>query len=151
MVNPLSQRDRRLCLLVVALLASAGTNATSYSSFFNSHSVGYAHIFPILSLYPSGAGSPMHPGLHPGVHPDTSVEVRADKAGVLITMPKGCNTDYRVRFFDGDNRFLFEVRQIRDAALIIEKVNFEHAGVFRYEIYRENRLLEKSNFVIRTE
>ncbi|HEY4337762.1 MAG TPA: hypothetical protein VGM89_17735, partial [Puia sp.] len=55
---------------------------------------------------------------------------------------------YRIRFFDDRQAFLFEIRQIHDPLLIIEKYNFGHAGRFVYELYRDNGLVEKSSFQI---
>jgi len=56
---------------------------------------------------------------------------------------------YKIRFFDDDDNFLFEVRQIRDPLLIVEKYNFRHTGLFQYELYREDLLIERSTFLIR--
>ena len=33
-------------------------------------------------------------------------------------------------FFDGNNRFLFEIGRLEDSMLIVEKYNFLHAGLF---------------------
>ena len=55
---------------------------------------------------------------------------------------------YRVRFYDEENILLFEIRQIRDPLLIVEKYNFRCAGVFQYEVYRDNELVEKNSFRI---
>ncbi|HWB94613.1 MAG TPA: hypothetical protein VG605_22310 [Puia sp.] len=67
---------------------------------------------------------------------------------MVITVPAGSSGRYKVRFFNRDNVLLFEVRQIRDSPLIIEKVNFVHAGIFQYELYRDNHLIEKNSFRI---
>ena len=87
---------------------------------------------------------------------DTSLEdrhsdiVRHERNGdVVITVPTGSMGRYKVRFFDEANALLFEVRQIREAPLIVEKYNFVHAGVFQYELYRDNSLIEKRRFRIR--
>lgn len=86
---------------------------------------------------------------------DTSVEkgqsgiVRHRRNGdVVLAAPPGSAGHYRVRFFDETNALLFEIREIGDSPLIVEKVNFVHAGVFRYELYRDNRLIERQCFRI---
>jgi hypothetical protein len=76
--------------------------------------------------------------------------VRHEQNGdVVILVPSGSAGHYKVRFFDESNALLFEVRQITEAPLIVEKVNFLHAGVFQYELYHDNNLIEKSRFRIR--
>jgi len=86
---------------------------------------------------------------------DTSLEqrqsgiVRHQRNGnVVIVVPSGSAGHYKVRFFDGTNALLFEIREIGDSPLIVEKYNFVHAGVFRYELYRDNRLIERRRFRI---
>jgi hypothetical protein len=76
--------------------------------------------------------------------------IRRERNGDLVIMvPNPGREKYRIRFFDDDNNFLFEVRQIRDPLLIVEKYNFQHAGMFHYELYRESLLIERSTFLIR--
>lgn len=86
---------------------------------------------------------------------DTSLEqrqsgiVRRQRNGnVVIVVPSGSAGHYKVRFFDETNAMLFEIREIVDSPLIVEKYNFVHAGVFRYELYRDNRLIERRRFRI---
>lgn len=77
--------------------------------------------------------------------------VRHEKNGdVVITVPAGSAGHYKIRFFDQANSLLFEIRQINDPLLIVEKYNFRHAGQFQYELYRDNSLIEKSSFRINT-
>ena len=75
--------------------------------------------------------------------------VRHERNGDIVIMtPPGSMGRYKVRFFDQANALLFEVRQIREAPLIVEKYNFVHAGVFHYELYCDNTLIEKNRFRI---
>jgi hypothetical protein len=67
---------------------------------------------------------------------------------VVIAVPLRAAARYKVRFFDGTNALLFEIREIRESPLIVEKVNFVHAGVFRYDLYRDNSLIERQRFRI---
>jgi hypothetical protein len=80
----------------------------------------------------------------------TSGIIRREKNGdLVIVIPEAAREKYKIRFFDDDNNFLFEVGQIRDPLLILEKYNFQHTGLFQYELYRENQLVERSTFLIR--
>jgi hypothetical protein len=79
----------------------------------------------------------------------TSGIVRHQKNGdIVITPPADALERYRIRFFDDKQSLLFEVRQIHDPLLIIEKYNFGHAGKFVYELYKDNGLVEKASFQI---
>jgi len=76
--------------------------------------------------------------------------IRRERNGdIIIAIPTVEREKYKIRFFDDDDHFLFEVRQIRDPMLIVEKYNFQHTGMFQYELYRENLLIERSTFLIR--
>jgi hypothetical protein len=75
--------------------------------------------------------------------------VRHERNGdIIITPPANALGRYRIRFFDDRQAFLFEIRQIQDTLLIIEKYNFGHAGRYVYELYRDNGLVEKASFQI---
>ena len=79
----------------------------------------------------------------------TSGIVRRQKNGdIVIAPPADALGHYRIRFFDDQQELLFEVRQIRDPLLIIEKYNFGHAGRFMYELYKDNGLIERVSFEI---
>jgi len=73
---------------------------------------------------------------------------RNSDLAIVVPNPRG---KYKIRFFDGQDQFLFEIRQIRDSLLIVEKANFRHAGRFQYEIYKDNALVERSTFIIKTD
>jgi len=76
--------------------------------------------------------------------------IRRERNGdIIIAIPTVEREKYKIRFFDDDDHFLFEVRQIRDPMLIVEKYNFQRSGMFQYELYRENLLIERSTFLIR--
>jgi len=75
--------------------------------------------------------------------------VRHQRNGdIVITPPADALERYRIRFFDDKQSLLFEIRQIHDPLLIIEKYNFGHAGRFVYELYKDNGLVERVSFKI---
>ena len=76
---------------------------------------------------------------------------RAANGDLIITVPSTAFGRYKIRFFDERNALLFEIRQIKDPLLIVERYNFEHAGQFQYELYRDANLVEKNSFTIRRE
>ncbi|MBZ5856529.1 hypothetical protein [Flavihumibacter profundi] len=72
-----------------------------------------------------------------------------DKTGLLhIELPDAQKRKYQIRFFDENKTFLFEVKNIRDPVLLLDKANFEHAGWFLFELYDDYTLIEKNRFFI---
>jgi hypothetical protein len=67
---------------------------------------------------------------------------------VVIHLPNIEVRKYLVKFFDDDNKPLFELSKIKDDYLIIEKVNFLRSGWFYFEVYENGKLIEKNKFYI---
>lgn len=67
---------------------------------------------------------------------------------IIIHLTEAPNRKYRVKFFDENNQFLFELTKLTDEYLILEKVNFQHSGWFFFEIYELDKLVEKNKFFI---
>ncbi len=75
--------------------------------------------------------------------------VFAGKYGnINVFLPEAGKRHYSVKFFDENNKLLFELSEIRDPALILDKTNFRHAGWFRFELYDGAQLMEKNKFFI---
>lgn len=55
---------------------------------------------------------------------------------------------YTIRFYEDDNTFLFEIKEIREASLMMDKSNFYHSGWFKSELYDGGKLLETNRFFI---
>lgn len=55
---------------------------------------------------------------------------------------------YSIKFFDADQNFLFELKEIKEKEFKIDKSNFYHAGWFRFELYEEEKLFEKHKFYL---
>jgi len=70
---------------------------------------------------------------------------------VFINLPDADRKKYRVKFFEEDGDFLFEIKTIREAALTLDKTNFMHAGWFRFELYNDDQLVEKNKFYLQKE
>ncbi|MFT3822452.1 MAG: hypothetical protein QM731_00980 [Chitinophagaceae bacterium] len=74
--------------------------------------------------------------------------VHPDKEGnILIQIPVS-DHHYSVKFFEENNSFLFEIKQVKGPLLIVDKVNFVHAGTFLFELYEDGKLKEKNKIVI---
>ena len=67
---------------------------------------------------------------------------------VIINLPNAVGQKYSIRFFDEGDNPLFELKLIKEAYLILDKVNFLHAGWFKYHLLNNDILLEKYKFYI---
>ncbi len=67
---------------------------------------------------------------------------------IVITLQDAEIKKYSVKFFDENNKLLFEIKEVSDNYLILEKVNFVHAGWFYFEVYENDKLIEKNKFLI---
>lgn len=75
--------------------------------------------------------------------------VYAEKDGnVAISLPDAAKKTYSVKFFEDDNTPLFEIKQVKDTQVIVDKVNFMHSGWFRFELYENGELKEKHKLFI---
>lgn len=78
-----------------------------------------------------------------------SFYVYTNKDGyVLINLPNAEKQKYHIKFFEEDNSFLFEVKSIKQSGLVLDKTNFLHAGWFNFELYNDEKLVERHKFYI---
>lgn len=78
-----------------------------------------------------------------------SFYVYTNKDGyVYINLPDAEKKKYRIRFYEGEDNFLFEIKNIRQTGLTLDKTNFLHAGWFNFELYNDDDLVEKHRFYL---
>ena len=124
----------------IALFLTVGAAAAPASRILSTSLPAYTPKHPENTLY-RGEDTTLTASSSRIVH-------KARNGDIIIAIPANALGRYRVRFFDEKDRMLFEIRQIGDPLLIIEKYNFGHAGRFRYELYRDNVLAGSSSFSI---
>jgi hypothetical protein len=175
MSDPLSWKDKSLAFLATAVLLTTVAKANN-ADFYYSYS-RYSHISGIYPLYPGRTGGSSSEGqtldvsrdglffqkhvpwifdkdtgwLSPEEERIASKYVRREKNSSLRIVVPFSRARYKIRFFDQQKEFLFEIGHIRDSLLIVEKVNFRHAGLFQYELFKDNMLVEKNSFIIKTD
>lgn len=75
--------------------------------------------------------------------------VFTDRDGnVKILLPDAPTSKYSIKFFEEDNSPLFEMKKIKEPVLTLDKVNFYHSGWFKFELYEDGELKEKSKFFV---
>jgi hypothetical protein len=75
------------------------------------------------------------PSLFVFTHPDGNIRVQVPNRARLAR--------YRIKFFESDKRLLFELKNLPAPEFQVDKTNFLHGGWFLFELYEDNRLLEK--------
>ena len=81
-----------------------------------------------------------------------SFYIYTNKEGyVYINLPDADRKKYQVKFYEEDDRFLFEIRNIRETGLTLDKSNFIHSGWFKFELYNDGKLVEKNKFYLAKE
>jgi hypothetical protein len=70
---------------------------------------------------------------------------------VYINLPDANSKKYRVRFYEDDDNFLFEIKHIKETGLTLDKTNFIHSGWFKFELYNDDKLVEKNKFYLAKE
>jgi hypothetical protein len=79
-----------------------------------------------------------------------SLYVYTEKDGYLrITLP---DTDkpknFTIKFFEENGNFLFELKEVKEKTFKLDKTIFYHSGWFKFELYEENKLIEKHKFLL---
>lgn len=146
MPHPLSWKEKMLAFPAMAILLATGARADKGHSFLYSSACD-SHISGISTLYISGKDTGW---LCPAEERIPSRYVRKEKNSDLVIVVPVVREKYKIRFFDDRDQFLFEIKQIRDSLLIVEKVNFRHAGLFQYELFKDNALVERNRFIIKS-
>lgn len=81
-----------------------------------------------------------------------SFYVYTNKDGyVFINLPDAEKQRYHIKFFEEDNSFLFEVKNLKQTGLTLDKTNFLHAGWFNFELYNDEKLVERHKFYLSRE
>lgn len=94
-------------------------------------------------------------------HPNYQVQKATDrfpgpvfinaKGYVALHLPLVKTHHYRISFFDADNKHLFDIKQIKETDLVLDKTNFIHAGWFSFELYEDDVLKEKNRLFLQKE
>ena len=67
---------------------------------------------------------------------------------VNISLKDAEKKNYSIRFFEDDGTFLFELNKIKKPFLILDKVNFVHSGLFKFELFDNREIIERHKFYI---
>jgi len=75
----------------------------------------------------------------------------ARDGNIHLNLPDVASKKYSVKFYDENDNFLFEIHNLKEQSLIIDKTNFYHAGWFKFELFVDEKLKEKHKFYLEKE
>jgi hypothetical protein len=80
--------------------------------------------------------------------PSKYVNIGRDE-NVVISLPLFATKKYSIKFYaENESTPLFELSKITEPYIILEKVNFKHAGWYKYHLYSNGTLVEKYKIFI---
>lgn len=79
--------------------------------------------------------------------PSNSVFINKSNT-LTINIKDSAYLSYQIKFYNDNNKLLFELSKIKSKCFFIDKLNFPHAGWYYFEIYKNGELIEKSKFNI---
>jgi len=94
------------------------------------------------------------PGINknkPDIFVPSNYVYTARDGNVHLNLPKADSIKYSIKFYDESDQFLFEIKNLKDPSLIVDKTNFYHAGWFKFELFVNEKLKEKNKFYIEKE
>ncbi|MCU0321735.1 MAG: hypothetical protein MUE72_04920 [Chitinophagaceae bacterium] len=71
-----------------------------------------------------------------------------EKGFVRVIIPNLKQHKYRVVFFEENNEELFQIKQVKEADLVLDKSNFYKSGWYYFELYEDEKLIEKNKFFV---
>jgi hypothetical protein len=67
---------------------------------------------------------------------------------IRIALPDAHKRKYSLKFFEEDLTEAFEVKQINETVLFLDKSNFHHSGWFSFELYEDGKLKERHKLFV---
>jgi hypothetical protein len=88
------------------------------------------------------------PFIPPVVYKPSKFVYTEKDGNIAIVLPEAGIKKYAVKFFDEEQNPLFEIKEVKEPAVTLDKTNFMRAGWFRFELYEDGKLKEKHKFFI---
>jgi hypothetical protein len=72
----------------------------------------------------------------------------SEKGFIRILLPLAKQHKYRIVFFEENNEELFQIKHAKEADLVLDKSNFYKAAWYYFELYEDEKLVEKNKFYV---
>lgn len=96
-----------------------------------------------IAVTPQGEPNAYAPSLYVYTHPDGNIRIQVPNRSRL--------SRYRIRFYEADKSFLFELKNLPAPNFQLDKINFLHGGWFLFELLEDNRTIEKHKLYLEKE
>jgi hypothetical protein len=67
---------------------------------------------------------------------------------ITVLVPGAPQHHYSIKFFDDKSIFLFDITEVKEPVVTLDKVNFLRSGWYRFELYEDGKLKEKHKFFV---
>lgn len=67
---------------------------------------------------------------------------------IRVNVPGAPIHKYAIKFFDEKSEFLFDVDEVKEPVVLIDKVNFLRSGWYKFELYEDGKVKEKHKFFV---
>ena len=67
---------------------------------------------------------------------------------VQLNLLDSKNKNYKIKFYDEKNNFLMELNNLKEEIYYMDKFNFNHIGWIFFEIFLDDKLIEKNKILI---
>lgn len=122
-------------------------NGTYYFTAAKKPDTSRAAIAEVKSIEPAVVKKDSAVIKNPGFVP--SFYVFTNNTGdVFINLPDADKKAYNLKFFDESNNLLFDIKSIKETGLTLDKTNFYHSGWFYFELYNDDKLVERHKFYL---
>ena len=74
-----------------------------------------------------------------------------EKSFIELLLPLAKQMNYKILFFDELGKSIFQIEQVKETDLIIDKSNFRKAGWVFFELYENEKLKEKNKFFLKVD
>jgi len=99
---------------------------------------------PVFDLPPANPNLSVKPTTH---LPSKWIYTAKDN-NVVLHLPAAATKKYTAVFYDELDRKIFELNNLKEEYLIIEKVNFVRSGWYSFELFDNGKLVEKNKFFV---
>ena len=72
-----------------------------------------------------------------------------EKDFIQLLLPIAKQIKYKILFYDEFGKSIFQIEQVKETDLIIDKSNFRKAGWIFFELYENDKLKEKNKFFLK--
>jgi hypothetical protein len=106
---------------------------------------------PIITMDSTLKKNSFDPKNKPDIFIPSNFIYTSSDGNVHLNLPGASEKKYSIKFYEENFIFLFEIKNIKETSLILDKTVFYHSGWFNFELYEDDKLKEKHKFYLKKE